>query len=67
MPYVEVASGDRLHYLDVGPRLLGPQGTLPSDVAPDAVHLSATGYQIWADAMLGSLLDLLARDASGRV
>src|SRR5206468_2366562 len=34
---------------------------------PDAVHLSATGYQIWAEAMLGSLRDLLARDAPGRV
>jgi len=31
------------------------------------VHLSATGYQIWADAMLGSLRHLLARDAPGRV
>ena len=61
------ADDEHVHYLDLGSRLLGADGTLPSDVAPDAVHLSATGYQIWAEAMLGSLRDLLARDAPGRV
>jgi len=62
-----LADDEHVHYLDLGSRLLGADGTLPSDVAPDAVHLSATGYQIWAEAMLGSLRDLLARDAPGRV
>jgi len=57
-----LGDGEDVHYLDLGSRLLAADGTLPSDVSPDAVHLSATGYQIWADAMLRTLRVLLAQD-----
>ncbi len=47
--------GDRVRYLDLGPRLMGADGALPPSILPDALHLSAAGYRIWADAM-GPLL-----------
>jgi lysophospholipase L1-like esterase len=46
-------------FLDIGPKLLAPDGTLPKDTAPDFLHLSEKGYQIWADAIEPSLSGLL--------
>ncbi len=40
-----------VYYLDIGPKLLAPDGTLTKEVAPDFLHLSEKGYQIWADAI----------------
>lgn len=40
-----------VYYLDIGPKLLAPDGTLTKEVAPDFLHLSEKGYQIWADTM----------------
>lgn len=39
-------------YLDIGPRLLSTDGTLPADMMPDGTHPSDAGYQIWADALI---------------
>ncbi len=52
-------------FLDVGPSLLGPGGTLTA-VAADShlVHLNALGYQDWAAAMIGPLRMLLGVDPS---
>ena len=43
--------GHRTRYLDIGDKFLSPDGTLPKDVMPDALHPSVKGYTIWADAM----------------
>lgn len=40
-----------VRFLDIGPKFLAADGTLPKDVAPDFLHLSEKGYQIWADAI----------------
>ncbi|HEY0788499.1 MAG TPA: GDSL-type esterase/lipase family protein [Thermoanaerobaculia bacterium] len=48
--------GDRVRVLDLGPRFMGADGKLPPAILPDALHLSAAGYRIWADAM-GPLLE----------
>ncbi|HSN69670.1 MAG TPA: GDSL-type esterase/lipase family protein, partial [Thermoanaerobaculia bacterium] len=45
-----LADGDRVRYLDLGPRLMERNGTLAPSIMPDALHLSAAGYRIWADA-----------------
>ena len=36
-------------YLDVGPKFLAADGTLPGDLMPDYLHPNARGYQIWAE------------------
>jgi len=47
-------------YLDVGPRFLQPDGTLPGDIMPDYLHPNAKAYQIWAEAM-GAEVDRLTQ------
>ena len=39
----------RVHYLDIGPKYLQADGTLPQEIMPDLLHPSLKGYQIWAD------------------
>jgi len=46
-------------YLDLYPAFLDTEGNLPTSVSPDGTHLSARGYQIWADAMRPTLHKLL--------
>jgi lysophospholipase L1-like esterase len=46
-------------YLDLGPLLLQPDGTLSKEVMPDFLHLSEKGYRIWADAVRAPLAELL--------
>jgi beta-glucosidase len=45
--------------MDIGDRILAPDGRLPEEVMPDALHPSAVGYQIWADAIRDTVQDLL--------
>jgi lysophospholipase L1-like esterase len=44
-----------IHYLDFGAAYLNPDGSLIEGVMPDFLHLSGTGYQIWADQMAALL------------
>jgi lysophospholipase L1-like esterase len=51
--------GQNVFYLDIGDRFLSPDGTLPADIMPDALHPNANGYQIWAEAVHGRVLELM--------
>src|SRR5262245_27654331 len=51
--------GKTLKYLDIGEKFLQPDGTLTKEIAPDFLHLSEKGYQIWADAIKEPLAELL--------
>lgn len=51
--------GKRVFFLDIGSKFLEPDGTLTREVMPDLLHLSAKGYQIWADAIAPSLTKLM--------
>jgi lysophospholipase L1-like esterase len=51
--------GKNVHYLDIGAKFLEPDGTLTKDIMPDYLHLSAKGYQIWADAITPKLAELM--------
>ncbi len=48
-----------VHYLDIGPKLSNPDGSLSKEIMPDFLHLSEKGYQIWADAMAPLLQKLM--------
>jgi beta-glucosidase len=54
------ADGQRVFYLDIGPDLANPDGTLSRDVMPDLLHPNEKGYEIWARRMEPTLLQLLA-------
>ncbi len=55
----ELDNGESIFYLDISDVFLLDDGTLPESVMPDALHLSARGYGLWADAMNPTLLELL--------
>lgn len=38
-------------FVDIGPKVLTPEGVLTKDLMPDFCHPSEKGYQIWADAL----------------
>jgi lysophospholipase L1-like esterase len=46
-------------FMDIGSKFLGPDGTLSRDIMPDLLHPNEKGYQIWADAMEGTLAPML--------
>ncbi|MCP4643638.1 MAG: DUF1080 domain-containing protein [bacterium] len=53
------ADGVMVHYLDIGPRFLAPDGVLPKSIMPDFLHPNEAGYAIWAEAMEPTVKELL--------
>lgn len=56
-----LADQNRVFYLDVGGRLVEPDGTILTQVMPDRLHVAGPGYTRWMEAMgpvLDELLDL---------
>ena len=51
--------GKMVKFLDIGPKFLEFDGTLPKSIMPDLLHPNAQGYQIWADAMEPTLDEML--------
>ena len=51
--------GKNVHFLDIGAKFLQPDGSISKDIMPDFLHLSAAGYQIWADAISAKLAELM--------
>ena len=46
-----LADGQTVFFLDVGPKFLKADGTLSKSIMPDLLHPNAKGYQIWAETM----------------
>jgi lysophospholipase L1-like esterase len=51
--------GRMVKFMDIGPKFLGPNGTLSRDIMPDLLHPNEKGYQIWSDAMESTLAQML--------
>lgn len=51
--------GKNIHFLDIGEKFLQPDKSISKDIMPDYLHLSAAGYQIWADAIGPKLAELM--------
>ncbi|WP_240647681.1 GDSL-type esterase/lipase family protein [Paenibacillus nanensis] len=49
--YAEIAKERRYAFIDLGPQLLEPDGSLSVETAPDFCHLTERGYRRWADAL----------------
>jgi lysophospholipase L1-like esterase len=52
-----------IRYLNINDKLVKSDGTLLEGVTVDRLHLSAKGYQIWADALKPILTELLGPPA----
>ena len=48
----EFAKAAQLTLVDIGPKMLAPDGTLPEEITSDFCHPTEKGYQIWADSIL---------------
>ena len=51
-----------VNYLDIGAKFLDKDGNLSKDIMPDYLHLSEKGYQIWADAIMPNLEEMLKKE-----
>ena len=58
------ADGRRVRYLDINDRLATADGRLIEGVTVDGLHLSLTGYQIWADALKPIVTEILGPPAA---
>jgi lysophospholipase L1-like esterase len=58
-----LADGKKVRYLNVNDKLADKDGKLLGGMSPDRLHLSAKGYQVWADALKPTLTELLGPPA----
>jgi lysophospholipase L1-like esterase len=59
----KLADGQKIFYLDIGPKFLGPDGTLSKDIMPDRLHPNEKGYEIWATAIEPTIAKLLGESS----
>jgi lysophospholipase L1-like esterase len=52
--------GKTLKYLDIGDKFLTADKTLTKEVMPDALHPNAKGYEIWGEAVLPTIQQMMA-------
>jgi lysophospholipase L1-like esterase len=55
----KLADNKQVFYMDIGSKFLAPDGTIPLDVMADGLHPTEKGYQIWADAILPRVKELM--------
>jgi lysophospholipase L1-like esterase len=51
--------GKTVKYLDIGEKFRQPDGTMSNEIMPAYLHLSARGYEIWAEAINPTLHEML--------
>ncbi len=51
--------GKQVFFLDIGNKFPVTDGNLDKEIMPDFLHLSAKGYEIWADAIAPELVKLM--------
>lgn len=51
--------GKSVKYMDIGAKFLEPDGSISVEVMKDGLHPTEKGYQIWADAVMPTFLELL--------
>jgi len=59
-----LADGTGIRYVNINAKLAGRDGALVEGVTVDGLHLSVSGYQIWADALKPIFTELLGPPAS---
>lgn len=55
----KLAADDNVTFLDIGGEFLGDDGSLSKEIMPDLLHLSESGYTIWAESIEPTLAKLL--------
>jgi lysophospholipase L1-like esterase len=60
-----LADGDRIVFIDTGPRLLEPDGTISPAIMADHLHPTAQGYRILSEAIAPQLGAMLGKSRPG--
>jgi len=47
----QTAAERNVHFLDIGPKMVEPDGSISPQIMDDFTHPTEKGYQIWADAI----------------
>jgi lysophospholipase L1-like esterase len=55
----KLADNKQVFFMDIGDKFLAPDGTLTQEIMPDALHPSAKGYEIWAEAIMPTVKKLM--------
>lgn len=53
------ADNEFIHYMDIGENFLNEKGVLTREIMPDLLHLSQSGYRIWAESIEARLKTIL--------
>jgi len=59
-----LADGTRVRYLNINRQLARADGAPRDGVTGDGLHLTLTGYQLWADALKPILTEILGPRAA---
>jgi lysophospholipase L1-like esterase len=51
--------GKTIKYMDIGQKFLTDDGTLTKEIMPDALHPNAKGYEIWANAIMDTVKEMM--------
>jgi lysophospholipase L1-like esterase len=62
--YARLADGRKIRYVNINAQLARADGTPREGVTMDGLHLSLSGYQVWADALTPIFTELLGPPAS---
>jgi lysophospholipase L1-like esterase len=60
----QLDDGKTVRFLDLGPKFLGPDGTIPDDIMKDHLHPTPAGLKIWGDAMKPLLAEMMGSPAT---
>ncbi len=55
----KIADNKQVFYMDIGDKFLTADGTLTTEIMMDGLHPTTKGYQIWADATLPRVKELM--------
>jgi lysophospholipase L1-like esterase len=55
----KLADNKQVFYMDIGDKFLAADGTLTAEIMNDFLHPTAKGYQIWADAIVDKVKELM--------
>ena len=53
--------GRSVRYMDIGGKFLQPDGSISTEIMADALHPTAKGYEIWGQAVMPTLREMLGR------
>ena len=53
------ADDKKVFFMNINDKFLTPEGVLTPDIMPDKLHLTAKGYEIWAEAIAPKVKELM--------